>query len=86
MQVLLHEWQAAAPAFNAALQKAMVQPEVTSRLKTLGVDPIVSTPQEFGTFIRAELDKYKQVIRQADIKEYDGVIAHKHNRKPAKAA
>ncbi|MDW3686912.1 tripartite tricarboxylate transporter substrate binding protein [Cupriavidus sp. CV2] len=53
----------------AALQKAMVQPEVTSRLKTLGVDPIVSTPQEFGTFIRAELEKYKQVIRQADIKE-----------------
>ena len=47
---------------------ALREPDMIARLKTLGADPVGNTPEEFATFIRAELAKYSKVIREGKIK------------------
>jgi tripartite-type tricarboxylate transporter receptor subunit TctC len=37
-------------------------------LATLGFEPVASTPQEFGAQIRAEIERWGNVIRAANIK------------------
>ena len=38
------------------------------RLGVLGFEPVASTPDEFGNWIKAEMPKWGKVIREADIK------------------
>ena len=40
-------------------------PEVNERLRTLGFDPIASTPAEFAERIRTEMAKWDKVARSA---------------------
>lgn len=47
---------------------ALREPDMIARLKTIGADPVGNTPDEFASFIRAELAKYAKVIREAKIK------------------
>jgi tripartite-type tricarboxylate transporter receptor subunit TctC len=42
--------------------------DVKERLPTLGFDPVASTPDEFATRIKLELDTWARVIRAANIK------------------
>ncbi len=46
----------------------MVVPEMKARLAELGYEPVGSTPHEFGTRIKAEIDTWGEVIRAAHIK------------------
>jgi tripartite-type tricarboxylate transporter receptor subunit TctC len=48
---------------NGAISKVMALPEVRQRLIEGGLDPIVSSPQEFGDFIRAEIAKWAKVAK-----------------------
>ena len=50
------------------LAEALKVPAVKNRLVDLGATPIGSSPAEFGTFIRAEHEKWGPVIRAAGIK------------------
>jgi tripartite-type tricarboxylate transporter receptor subunit TctC len=43
------------------------QPEVTDRLSNEGADPVGSTPQEFGRYLKSEIEKWRKVIRAAGI-------------------
>jgi len=43
-------------------------PDVIERLKTLNAEPGGMAPAEFDAFVRAELERYGQVIRKAGIK------------------
>ena len=43
------------------------QPEVADRLSKEGADPVGSTPEEFGRYLRAEIEKWRKVIRAAGI-------------------
>ena len=43
------------------------QPEVADRLSSEGADPVGSTPQEFGRYLRSEIEKWRKVIRAAGI-------------------
>jgi tripartite-type tricarboxylate transporter receptor subunit TctC len=43
-------------------------PDVTQRLAADGAEVIASTPQEFARFIRSEIDKYANVVRQRGLK------------------
>ena len=43
-------------------------PDVRDNLLTLGADPFISTPQEFGALIKADIAKYARLIREANIK------------------
>jgi tripartite-type tricarboxylate transporter receptor subunit TctC len=43
-------------------------PDVKERLAALGYDPVASTPQQFGAWIKAEFLKYREVVRVANIR------------------
>ena len=43
-------------------------PDIKERLATLGFEPVVSTPEEFGRQISAEIELWRKVIRAANIK------------------
>jgi tripartite-type tricarboxylate transporter receptor subunit TctC len=47
--------------------KALALPDVKERLAKLGFDPIGSTPDAFGTWIKEEVAKWAKVIRAAKI-------------------
>ena len=43
------------------------QPEIADRLSNEGADPVGSTPQEFGRYLRSEIEKWRKVISAAGI-------------------
>ena len=49
------------------IRHALHQPDVAERAKTLGLDLVGSTPEEFAQFQRAEITKWGDVIRTAKI-------------------
>jgi tripartite-type tricarboxylate transporter receptor subunit TctC len=51
-------------AFGAALQS----PEARSRFAGLMAEPVSNTPEEFGSFMRAELAKYEKVVKLSGAK------------------
>ncbi|MGG5888049.1 Bug family tripartite tricarboxylate transporter substrate binding protein [Falsiroseomonas sp. HC035] len=51
-----------------AVAEAVAAPEVRERFATLGLTPRSSTPAEAEAFIRAELGRYAEVVRAADIR------------------
>jgi tripartite-type tricarboxylate transporter receptor subunit TctC len=54
--------------FHKDMVKAMADPVVKQRFADLGVAAISSTPEQFDRFIRAEMGKYANLIREANIK------------------
>jgi len=53
---------------SADTAKALADPDVMKRFADLGVEPVSSSPAEFAAFIRAEMQKYSKLIREASIK------------------
>ena len=53
---------------NAAVLKAVAQPDTQPRLLGEGYDVQGSTPEEFGAVIRSDVKQYSRVIREARIK------------------
>ncbi len=53
---------------NADSQRVLAMQEVKDRLTGAGINAAGSTPEEFGKFIRAELDKWGPVVKAAGIK------------------
>jgi tripartite-type tricarboxylate transporter receptor subunit TctC len=49
-------------------EKILAQPDTKERLAELGYDIVASTPQEFATRIKFEIDMWAKVIRAAGIK------------------
>ena len=47
---------------------ALGAPDIQERLKADGAEPVGSTPAEFGSFMRAELAKWTEVVKRAGIK------------------
>jgi tripartite-type tricarboxylate transporter receptor subunit TctC len=50
---------------NAAFVTVLKDPEVIERIRALGAEPIPMSPANFGTFIRAEIDKWLKVTKAA---------------------
>ncbi len=77
-ELVVTSWQAAgAPAktprdivlrLNDAAVKALRSPEIRERLNGIGFDVIASTPEEFGQFMKAEVDRWTQVVDRGGIK------------------
>jgi tripartite-type tricarboxylate transporter receptor subunit TctC len=53
---------------NAELVKAVKSPDAKERFATAGVEPMSSTPEEFGQFIMSEAARFGKVIKEAGIK------------------
>ena len=52
---------------NADAVKVLREPDVRQKLENLGLEVVGSTPEQFGAFIRAEMDKWGPVIKAANI-------------------
>lgn len=53
---------------NAEIGRILAMNDVKERFANLGVDTIPSTPQAFGSFIKAEVEKYATLIKDVGIK------------------
>jgi tripartite-type tricarboxylate transporter receptor subunit TctC len=53
---------------QSAIAKAVERPEVKDRFAILGFEPIGSTAEYFKTYMRDEMSKYDQIIKQSNIK------------------
>ncbi len=53
---------------HGELMKAMHAPDMQERYVTLGLEPVESTPEQFGTYIRAELAKWGDIIKRSGTK------------------
>jgi tripartite-type tricarboxylate transporter receptor subunit TctC len=53
---------------NADTVKALADADVKKRFADLGVEAVSSTPEQFASFIKTEMDKYTKLIREANIK------------------
>ena len=40
-------------------------PDVRERLLGLGAEPVASTPEQFGEFIRTEIPKWAKVVKDS---------------------
>ena len=54
--------------FHADMVKVMQDAVVKGKFADLGVEAISSTPEQFGSFIKAEMDKYARLIKESNIK------------------
>ena len=53
---------------NAAAASALGQPVVKQRFASTDLDPRGSTPEQFGTYVRAEVAKWGKVVRASGMK------------------
>jgi len=53
---------------HADTVKVLADPDTKKRFADLGVETKSSTPAEFSAFIKAEMDKYARLIKEANIK------------------
>jgi tripartite-type tricarboxylate transporter receptor subunit TctC len=53
---------------NAAMRKALEDPEALKQLAAAGLEPAPSSPEEFAAYIRSEIDKWTKVARAANVK------------------
>ena len=51
----------------AAFTKVMADKEVREKMASVGADPVGSTPEQFAPFMRAEVDKWRKVIKTSGI-------------------
>ena len=53
---------------NKEVNAALADPAFKARLTTLGVEPFVNSPAEFGKFVVEYMDKWRKVIEEAGLK------------------
>jgi tripartite-type tricarboxylate transporter receptor subunit TctC len=76
--LVVTSWQAAAaPAktprdvvarLNDATVRALRSPDISERMKQIGFDVVASTPDEFGRFMRDEVERWTRVVQRGGIK------------------
>jgi tripartite-type tricarboxylate transporter receptor subunit TctC len=53
---------------NVAAVRALRAPEIVERLAGQGAEPVASSAEEWGAFIRSEIDKWAKVVKAARMK------------------
>lgn len=53
---------------NVEVVKALNAPELVEKFKANGVDPVSSTPEQFGAFVQAELTRWNGAVKAAGLK------------------
>lgn len=76
--MVVTSWQAAAaPAktprevvmkLNDAMVKTLRSPDVRERMNAIGFDVVAGTPEEFGQFMKAEVDRWTRAVERGGIK------------------
>lgn len=52
---------------NAEVSKALQQPKIRQSILNQKADPVHSTPEQFSTLIRSEIERWKKVVKAANI-------------------
>jgi tripartite-type tricarboxylate transporter receptor subunit TctC len=52
---------------NTEINKALAAPDMKERLLTAGIQPLGTSPEQFGNFIRTETQRFAKVIKDAGI-------------------
>ncbi len=53
---------------SAEAARAYSHPDARERLAQIGMDPVAGTPEEFVSFLRAEIAKWSKVVKEANIR------------------
>jgi tripartite-type tricarboxylate transporter receptor subunit TctC len=53
---------------NTELNRILQRPDVRDRFIAESIDPLGSTPEQFGAYIKAEMERWAKVIRAANIR------------------
>jgi tripartite-type tricarboxylate transporter receptor subunit TctC len=77
-ELVVTSWQAAAAPvktprevvarLNDAMVKALRSPDIRERMNQIGFDVVASTPEEFGQFMKAEVERWTKVVERGGIK------------------
>ncbi|MCC6531904.1 MAG: tripartite tricarboxylate transporter substrate binding protein [Burkholderiales bacterium] len=54
-------------ALNRIVVRAVQSPQVQAQMERIGIEPVTTSPQQFASFIRTELDKWGGVVRTAGL-------------------
>jgi tripartite-type tricarboxylate transporter receptor subunit TctC len=52
---------------NDAAVRTLRSPDIRERMTVLGFDVVAGTPDEFGAFMKAEIDRWTQVVKRGNI-------------------
>ena len=52
---------------HAEIAKAFQDPALRDRLLRDGADPVASTPEQYGAYLKAEIDRWSKVARAGSI-------------------
>ena len=64
----MREYQILRRHQHAEIVKDLKLPDVLERITALGFEPVGSTPEEFGVFLKAELAKWAKVAKEIGAK------------------
>jgi tripartite-type tricarboxylate transporter receptor subunit TctC len=53
---------------NREIARALASPDIKERLAPQGYTAVASSPEEFATLVRADMDRWGEVIRAANLK------------------
>jgi len=53
---------------SAEIGRILTLPDIKEKLASQGLDPYISTPDQFAALVKAEMTRYAKVIKAADIK------------------
>jgi tripartite-type tricarboxylate transporter receptor subunit TctC len=53
---------------SADFRKLLREPDTARRLGELGIEPVGNSPEEFGAFIKSEIERWTRVARAAHVK------------------
>jgi tripartite-type tricarboxylate transporter receptor subunit TctC len=53
---------------NVELMKMLQRPDVRARFAAEGIEALGSTPEEFGTYIKSEIERWSRVIKAAGVR------------------
>ena len=53
---------------SADFRKILREPDTAKRLEELGIEPVGNSPEEFGAFIKGEIERWTRVARAANVK------------------
>ena len=52
---------------NGEIVKALKQPDVAKRFAQLGAEPVGSSPEELGKYLKTETARWAEVVRMRNI-------------------